>query len=139
MYKILQLTSAEDFTTPSNREQLLKITKEKNIQAIMDPVKGKVQLNCLYKPNLPNLGENYFGATKRIHALHVRIADKPEIAAEMDKYINQQINKGNYIEIKPEDHRDQYQLHFVAYNFVVSSTSSSTKVQMTMDSLYFPH
>ena len=142
--QLLQLTSAEDFTTPSNREQLLKITKEKNIQAIMDnnvvdPVKGKVQLNCLYKPNLPNLGENYFGATKRIHALHVRIADKPEIAAEMDKYINQQINKGNYIEIKPEDHRDQYQLHFVAYNFVVSSTSSSTKVQMTMDSLYFPH
>ena len=96
--QLLLLTSAEEFTTPSNREQLLKITKEKNIQAIMDntvvdPVNGKVQVNCLYKPNLSSLGENYFGATKRIHALHVRIADKPEIAAEMDKYINQQINK----------------------------------------------
>ena len=137
--QLLLLTSAEDFTTPSNREQLLKITKEQNIQAIMgntvvDPIKGKVQVNCLYKPNLPSLGENYFGATKRIHALHVRIADKPEIAAEMDKYINQQINNGNYIEINPEDHRDQYQLHFIAYNYVVSSTSSSTKVRMTMDS-----
>jgi len=65
---------------------------------------------------------------REIHALHVRIADKPEIAVEMDKYINQQINNGNYIEINPEEHRDQYQLHFVAYNFVVSSTSSSTKV-----------
>ena len=137
--QLLLLTSAEDFPTPSIREQLLKITKEQNIQAIMgntvvDPIKGKVQVNCLYKPNLPSLGENYFGATKRIHALHVRIADKPEIAAEMDKYINQQINNGNYIEINPEDHRDQYQLHFIAYNFVVSSTSSSTKVRMTMDS-----
>ena len=76
--QLLLLTSAaEDFTTPSNREKLLQITKEKNIQAIMDntvvdPVKGKVRVNCLYKPNLPNLGENYFGATKRIHALHVR-------------------------------------------------------------------
>ena len=58
--QLLLLNSAEDFTTPSNREQLLKITKEKNIQAIMDntvvdPVKNKVQVNCLYKPNLPNL------------------------------------------------------------------------------------
>ena len=95
---------------------------------VVDPVKGRVRVNCLYKSNLPSLGENFFGATKRIHALHARIADKPEIAAEMDKYINQQINNGNYIEINPEDHRDQHQLHFVAYNFVVSSTSSSTKV-----------
>ena len=52
----------------------------------------------------------------------------------MDKYINQQINNGNYIEINPEEHRNQYQLHFVAYNFVVSSNSSSTKVRMTTDS-----
>ena len=101
---------------------------------MVDPIKGKVQVNSLYKPNLPNLSENYFGATKRFHALHVRIADKPEIAAEMDKYNNQQINNGNYIEINPEEHRNQYQLHFVAYNFVVSSTSSSTKVRMTTDS-----
>ena len=137
--QLLLLTSAEDFTIPSNREQLLKITKEKNIQAIMDntvvdPVKGKVQVNCLYKPNLLSLGENYFGATKRIRALQVRIDDKPEIVTEMDKYINQQINNGNYIESNTNDHRDQYQLHFVAYNFLVSSTSSSTKVRMTTDS-----
>ena len=93
--QLLLLTSAEEFTTPSNQEQLLKITKEKNIQAIMDntvvdPVKGRVQVNCLYKPNLPNLGENYYGATKMIYALHSRIPDKPEVSAEIDKYINQQ-------------------------------------------------
>ena len=61
---LLLLTSAEEFTTPSILEQHLKITKEKNIQAIIDntvvdPVKGRVQVNCLYKLNLPNLGENY--------------------------------------------------------------------------------
>ena len=104
--QLLLLTSAEEFTTPFNREQLLKITKEKNIQAIMDntvvdPVKGRVQVNCLYKPNLPNLGDYYYGATKRIYALHARIADEPEVAAEIDKYINQQINNMNYIEINP--------------------------------------
>ena len=38
------------------------------------------------------------------------------------------------MEINPEDHRKDNQLHFVAYNFVVSSTSSSTKVRMTTDS-----
>ena len=37
------------------------------------------------------------------------------------------------MEINPEDHRKDYQLHFGAYNFVVSSTSSSTKVRMTTD------
>jgi len=63
--QLLLLTLAEDFTSPTNRDQLLKITKEKGIQAIMDntvidPIKNKVQVNCLYKPNLPNLGENYF-------------------------------------------------------------------------------
>ena len=50
--QLLLLTSAEDFTTPSSREQLLQITKEKNIQAFMDntivdPIKGKVRVNCL--------------------------------------------------------------------------------------------
>ena len=52
----------------------------------------------------------------------------------MDKYIQQQIDNGNYSEINPEDHRKNHQLHFAAYNFVVSSTSSSTKVRMTTDS-----
>ena len=52
----------------------------------------------------------------------------------MDNYIQQQINKGNYVEINQEDHRKEYHLHFVAYNFVVSSTSSSTKVRMKTDS-----
>ena len=48
--------------------------------------------------------------------------------------MTQVVNLASYIEINPEDHRGQYQLHFVAYNFVVSSTSSSTKVRMTTDS-----
>ena len=52
----------------------------------------------------------------------------------MDKYIQQQIDNDNYVEINPEDHRKLHQLHFVAYNFVVSSTSTSTKVRMTTES-----
>ena len=131
--------SAEEFTIPFNRTQLLQMIKEKGVLDIMnnttvDPIKNKSCFEYLYKPNLLNLEENYYGATKRIPALHIRISNKPEIMAEMDKYIQQQIDNGNYMEINPEDHRKEHQLHFVAYNFVVSSTSSSTKVRMTTDS-----
>ena len=52
----------------------------------------------------------------------------------MDKYIQQQVGNGNYVEINPDEHRDHHQLHFVVYNFVVSNTSTSTKVRMTTDS-----
>ena len=48
--------------------------------------------------------------------------------------MQEQINNGNYVEINIEDARKENQLHFVGYNFVVSATSSSTKVRMTMDS-----
>ena len=136
---LMLISYAEDFTTPSNRSQLLQMIKEKGVLDILnnttvDPIKNKSCFEYLYKPNLLNLEENYYGATKRIPALHIRISNKPEIMAEMDKYIQQQIDNGNYMEINPEDHRKEHQLHFVAYNFVVSSTSSSTKVRMTTDS-----
>ena len=61
--------------------------------------------------------------------------DKPEIAAEMDRYILEQVNNGNYVEIDVNEARENnHQLQFVGYNFVVSATSSSTKVRMTADS-----
>ena len=63
------------------------------------------------------------------------MCDKPDIAAEMDKYILEQVNNGNYMEININKSRENnHQLHFVGYNFVVFSTSSSTKVRMTTDS-----
>ena len=62
------------------------------------------------------------------------MSDKPDIATEIDKYIQEQINNGNYEKIAVEEARKKHQLHFVGYNFVVSSTSSSTKVRMTTDS-----
>ena len=135
-------TSTEDFTNPSNRNKLLKITKEKGVQDIManttvDTTTNKTSVVCLYKENLPELGENYYGAIKRTTALHNRIFKQPKIAAEMDKYIQGQIDNGNYDKIlNLEEERKYHQLHFVAYNFVVSSTSTrtSTKVRMTTDS-----
>ena len=61
----LQTTSAEDFTSPSNRDKLLKITKEKGIQDIManttvNTFTNKTSVVCLYRENLPELGENYY-------------------------------------------------------------------------------
>ena len=53
----------------------------------------------------------------------------------MDKYIQEQVYNKNYIEVDPNMARQEgHQVHFVGYNFVVSSTSSSTKVRMTTDS-----
>ncbi len=92
------------------------------------------EADSFYKFESEDSWENYFGATKRINALHNKIYNKPEITSEMDKYIQQQVDNGNYVEINPDEHRDHHQLHFVAYNFVVSNTSTSTKVRMTTDS-----
>ena len=136
---LMLLYSAEEFTSPSNRSLLTQKIKEKGIKDIMentfvDPILNKTCVKYLYKPNLADLGENYYGATKRIQALHNRIYNKPDIPKEIDEYIQQQIDNGNYVEINPEDFRNLHQLHFVAYNFVVSSTSTSTKVRMTTDS-----
>ena len=53
----------------------------------------------------------------------------------MDNYFQEQIDNVNYDEIKDlEEARKSHQLHFVPYNFVVSCTSTSTKVRMTLDS-----
>ena len=137
--QLLLTTSAEDYTTPSSRSLLLKLTKEKAIKDIMnntsvDPVKNKTSVTILYKPNLSELGENHERVTKRINTMHKKIYSLPEIPTELDKYIQSQADKGNFVEINPENHRDEYQLHFVAYNYVVSGTSSSTKIRMTTDS-----
>ena len=62
------------------------------------------------------------------------MSNKPNIANEMDEYIREQVDNGNYILIDINEVRKKYQLHFVGYNFIVSATSSSTKVRMTTDS-----
>ena len=46
----------------------------------------------------------------------------------------EQFDNRNYVKIDIDESRKTNQLHFVGYNFVVSPTSSSTKVRMTTDS-----
>ena len=100
----------------------------------MDTLNQQVSVKYPYKENLVNLGENYYGATKKIMTLQNKIYDKPEISGEIDKYMLEQIDNGNYVKINVEESRKTNQLHFVGYNFVVSVTSSLTKVRMTTDS-----
>ena len=93
--QLLLTVSAEDFTDPTTRSKLTHLTKEKGIQAILentsvDALNHQVSVKYLY-----NLGENFYGATRRIKTLHNKISDKPEIAAEIDKYIQEQIDNGN--------------------------------------------
>ena len=84
---------------------------------------------------LAQLGENLYGATKRISTLHTKIYSKQKIAAGVDQFIFGKVENENYVEINLSEARNSgHQLHFVGYNYVVSSTSTSTKVRMTTDS-----
>ena len=96
--QILLTSFAEDFTNPTTRNQPQKLTKEKGIQDIMnnttmDTFNNWVYVKYLYKPNLPDLGENYYSTTKRTHTLNVMISSQPAIATKINKYIQQQIEK----------------------------------------------
>ena len=67
--------------------------------------------------------------------LHNKIVSQPEVASGMDQHISEQVENKNYIQIDLDEARcGKVQLHFVGYNFVVSTTSSSTKVRMTTNS-----
>ena len=117
--QLLYVTSAEDYSTPSSRDKLLKLNKERALKNIMDNtsvdlINNKSSVNILYKPNLADLGENLAGATARVHTLHKKIYNLPEVPAEMDKYVQQQVHQGNYVKINPEDFKDKYQLPYVA-------------------------
>ena len=53
----------------------------------------------------------------------------------MDQFIFGEVENGNYVKINPSEARNSgHQLHFLGYNYVVSSASISTKVRMTTDS-----
>ena len=89
----------------------------------------------MYKATLDNLGENYFGAIRRTQTLHSKVYTQPMVAAEIDDYVEEQVDVDNYIKVDIHTAKQEgHQLHFVGYNFVVSSTSLSTKVRMTTDS-----
>ena len=80
----------------------------------MDTLNQQVSIKYPYKENLVNLGENYYGATKKIMTLHNKIYDKPEISTEIDKYMSEQINNGNYVKIASiNEARKTNQLYFV--------------------------
>ena len=107
---LLLTSSAEDFTDSATRSKLAQLSKEKEIQAIMentkvDTLNHQVSVQYIYKENLVDLGENYCGATKRILTLHNKLSDKPEISSEIDKYMQEQIDNKNYMEIVIEDAR----------------------------------
>ena len=137
--QLLLTVSAENFSDPSNHEKLNLLSKEKGIQEIMqnmlvNKVDNKVLVHFLYNKKLMDFGENFFGSTRRAQTFHDKIYPKPEVALEMDKYIKEQVDNTNYIQTNPYVERQEgHQLHFVCYNFVVLSTSSSIKVQMKTD------
>ena len=64
-----------------------------------------MSVKCLYTQELDKLGENFYGSTKRIRTLHVKISDKPEIAKEIDDYMKEQVDNGNYIPIDVNEAR----------------------------------
>ena len=81
-------------------------------------VNNKVSVQYLYQEKkLRLLGENFYGATQRIKFLPINITQNPEFSAKIDKYILEQVENRNYMQINPYKHRkdthqDDYgQLH----------------------------
>ena len=109
----------------------MQLTKENGIQAIMENTTVD-PINNQGKPQ--GSGRKLLRSHQENKNLHTKMLDKPDIATKIDKYIQEQINNGNYDKIDIKEARKENQLHFVGYNFVVSSTSSSTKLKMTTDS-----
>ena len=96
--------SAERFFDPYNRDKLNQLTNEKGILDIMnnttmDKLNHQVSFKYLYNNNLSKLGEHHYGATKRILTLHKKIDDRSEIAADINKFILEQVTNRNYVEI----------------------------------------
>ena len=61
----------------------------------LDTINNQVSVKYIYNDNLTNLGENYYGATKRIKNLDSKMSNKPEVTANMDKHIMEQVNNKN--------------------------------------------
>ena len=104
--QLLLTVSADNFSDPTNRDKLNLLSKERGIRKIMentvvDKDNNKVLVNYFYTEKLANLGENFFGTTRRIQTLHKKIYPRPKVATEMDKYIQEQVYNGNYIEVNP--------------------------------------
>ena len=88
-----------------------QLTKEKGILDIINnttvnKVNHQVSVKYFYYNNLSKLGENHYGATKRIMTLHNKKADKPEIASDINKYILEQLTNGNYVEFDIQEARN---------------------------------
>ena len=99
--QLLMTISAEKYSDPTNREKVIQATKEKGIKEILDnttvdKINNKVSVKYLYKEEkLAQLGENYYGVTKRVTTLHNKIHPKPDIATGMDQYILEQVENRN--------------------------------------------
>ena len=92
--QLLLTVFVEKYSDPISRDKLAQITIEQGIldimnNTLMDKVNHKVSVKCLYTQEQDKLGENYYGSTKRIHALHVKISDKPDVAKDIDGYIKE--------------------------------------------------
>jgi len=139
--QFLHLVSAENYIDPLLKQKLIIQKKENSIAEILRNTKvieekNKVQVTYQYKEDrLNSLGNNIHGAQRRISALHKRVFSKPHISTELDKYIFDQVQCGNYVEVDLEEVKESgKQYHAVAYNFVVSENSTSTKVRLVTDS-----
>ena len=133
--QLLLTISAERFSDPTTREKLAQITKKKANKEIlantfMDNSNKRVSVTCLYEEDkLKKLGENHSGAIRRIQSLHNK---SPTSQRSPLKWTS---TSRGYVQINLDEARqNNHQMHFVGYNFIVLSTSSSTKVRMTTDS-----
>ena len=54
----------------------------------LDKINNKVTIKYIHDENkIKDLGDNFYRAARRMQTLHEKISKKPELATEMDNYI----------------------------------------------------
>ena len=68
--QLLPTLSAENFSDPSTSSPKRRASRKLCKTQLWDKVDNKVLVHFLYNMKLPDLGENFFGTTRRIQSLH---------------------------------------------------------------------
>lgn len=90
-------------------------------------------VDYLYNENLTKLQENKFKTMKRMESLNVKLMKDEETRKLVNEEIKSNIENGNWVKIDEANLQNGLQKHFVAINYVLQPSSTSTKLRIVAD------
>ena len=96
----------------------------------MSRVDGRYTIAWPWKPNHPNLPDNFGLALGRMRSLAKRLAQDPALCKSYDDILQQQLQAG-VIELAPAS--TNFLVHYLPHHAVVKSSSTTSKVRIVYD------